>query len=151
VIAAGDTRLRPPGRRRAIAGNWCAAALDDDQLDTPATAPEAAGGPPPAPASPPTSARRPDTTTEGKAHEGSPDRPRPVQPRYGRIGPARVRCGDDEYAGRAIFLIRDLARIYEGTQDHPVGPSIDPAPFPQKAPLPPGPGRRDAVIVPAAT
>ena len=58
---------------------------------------------------------------------------------------------DDQHTGRAVGLIGDLARIYEGTQDHPVGPSIDPAPFPQKAPLPPGPGRRDAVIVPAAT
>ena len=28
--------------------------------------------------------------------------------------------GDDEHAGRAIFLIGDLARIYEGTQDHPL-------------------------------
>jgi hypothetical protein len=26
-------------------------------------------------------------------------------------------------AGRAIFLIRDLAGIYEGSQDHPFGPS----------------------------
>ena len=32
--------------------------------------------------------------------------------------------GDDEHAGRAIFLIGDLARIYEGTQHHPYGPSV---------------------------
>ena len=33
--------------------------------------------------------------------------------------------GDDEHAGRAIFLISDLAHIYEGSQDHPFGPSIN--------------------------
>ena len=58
--------------------------------------------------------------------------------------------GDDEHAGRAIFLIGDLARIYEGTQDHPFGPSINPAPSPQMAPEPPGPDSRDAVMVPAS-
>ena len=30
--------------------------------------------------------------------------------------------GDDQHTDRAIFLISDLARIYEGTQDHPSGP-----------------------------
>jgi hypothetical protein len=44
--------------------------------------------------------------------------------------------GDDEHAGRAIFLIGDLARIYEGAQDHPFGPSINPAPSAQMAPEP---------------
>jgi hypothetical protein len=58
--------------------------------------------------------------------------------------------GDDEHAGRAIFLIGDLARIYEGTQDHPFGPAINPAPVPQTAPEPPGPDSRDAVIIPAS-
>jgi hypothetical protein len=58
--------------------------------------------------------------------------------------------GDDEHAGRAIFLIGDLARIYEGTQDHPVGPSINQAPSPQTAPEPPSPASRDAVIIPAS-
>ncbi len=44
-------------RRRAAAGNWCAAAaLNDNQLDTSATVPAPATAPPPAPASPPTSA-----------------------------------------------------------------------------------------------
>jgi len=33
--------------------------------------------------------------------------------------------GDDEHAGRAIFLIRDLAHIYEGSQDHPFGPTVN--------------------------
>ncbi len=58
--------------------------------------------------------------------------------------------GDHEHAGRAIFLISDLARIYEGTQDHPSGPTINPAPFPQTAPDPAGQDNRDAVIVPAS-
>ena len=58
--------------------------------------------------------------------------------------------GDDAHAGRAIFLIGDLARIYEGAQDHPFGPSINPAPSAQMAPEPPGPDLRDAVTVPAS-
>jgi hypothetical protein len=37
--------------------------------------------------------------------------------------------GDDEHAGRAGFLIRDLAHIYEGSQDHPFGPSINQPPL----------------------
>jgi hypothetical protein len=48
-----------------------------------------------------------------------------------RYGYAR---GDDEHAGRAIFLIRDLASIYEGSQDHPFGPTINqPPPEPASA------------------
>jgi hypothetical protein len=58
--------------------------------------------------------------------------------------------GDDEHAGRAIFLISDLARIYEGSQDHPFEPSINQAPSPSAPPEPPGPDRRSAVIVPAS-
>jgi hypothetical protein len=57
--------------------------------------------------------------------------------------------GDHEHAGRAIFLIGDRARIYEGTQDHPVGPSVNPAPTPPPPGLS-GPDSRDAVIVPAS-
>jgi hypothetical protein len=56
---------------------------------------------------------------------------------------------DDLHAGRAIELIGDLARIYEGTQDAPPGgyvvvPSSQPA-----TPRPPGPPGQDAVIVSA--
>ena len=47
--------------------------------------------------------------------------------------------GDDQHAGRAIFLIGDLARIYEGSQDHPFGPSTTPAPSAPTAPEPLGP------------
>jgi hypothetical protein len=48
--------------------------------------------------------------------------------------------GDDEHAGRAIFLIRDLASIYEGSQDHPFGPTINQPP--------PEPASPDTVPVP---
>jgi hypothetical protein len=58
--------------------------------------------------------------------------------------------GDDQHAGRAIFLIGDLARIYEGTQAHPFGPSLNPAPAPQLAPEPSAQDEPDAVIVPAS-
>ena len=47
--------------------------------------------------------------------------------------------GDDLHAGRAIFLIGDLARIYEGSQDHPYGPAITQAPYLPASPEPPGP------------
>ena len=58
--------------------------------------------------------------------------------------------GDDEHAGRAIVLIGDLARSCEGTQDHPSGPAVNPAPFPPTAPEPSGQDSDDAVIVPAS-
>ncbi len=45
---------------------------------------------------------------------------------------------DDQHADRAIGLLGDLARIYEGTQDHPYGPTINQTPSPPP-PEPPGP------------
>ncbi len=54
--------------------------------------------------------------------------------------------GDDEHAGRAIFLISDLAHIYEGSQDHPFGPSINEIP-PQTEPAPPA--SQEAALAPA--
>ena len=53
--------------------------------------------------------------------------------------------GDDEHAGRAIFLIRDLASIYEGSQDHPFGPTIN---QPPPEPASPTPAIPDTVSVP---
>jgi hypothetical protein len=44
--------------------------------------------------------------------------------------------GDDEHVGRAGFLIGDLARIYEGSQDRPFGSSTT---EPSYLPAPPGP------------
>jgi len=55
--------------------------------------------------------------------------------------------GDNEHAGRAILLLGDLARIYEGSQDHPFGPYTGAIP-PRPEPVPPEPAIRDAVTVP---
>ena len=55
--------------------------------------------------------------------------------------------GDDDHAGRAIFLIRDLAHIYEGSQDHPFGPTVN-QPSPQAESAPPAPATYNAVPVP---
>jgi hypothetical protein len=49
-------------------------------------------------------------------------------------------AGDDKHVGRAIFLIRDLASIYEGSQDHPFGPTINRPP--------PEPATQNTVPVP---
>ena len=57
---------------------------------------------------------------------------------------------DDLHAGRAIFLIGDLARIYEGSQDHPDGPAITPAPYLPVPPEPPAPDPEPGPSVPAA-
>ncbi len=46
---------------------------------------------------------------------------------------------DDQHAGRALFLIGDLARSYEGSQDHPYGPAVTQAPHLPAPPGPPGP------------
>ena len=51
---------------------------------------------------------------------------------------------------RPSALIRDLARIYEGTLDYPYGRSSRQAPSPPTAPEPSGPDGRDAVIVSAS-
>ena len=55
--------------------------------------------------------------------------------------------GDNEHTGRAILFLGDLARIYEGSQDHPFGPYTGEIP-PRPEPVPPEPAIRDAVTVP---
>jgi hypothetical protein len=50
--------------------------------------------------------------------------------------------GDDQHADRAIALIGDLARIWEGTQDHPVG--AHPVTVPSSLPAHPGPSSQAA-------
>ncbi len=52
---------------------------------------------------------------------------------------------DDLHAGRAISLIGDLARIYEGTRDHPA--TACPVTMPPSSPAYPGPSRHDAVTL----
>ncbi len=56
--------------------------------------------------------------------------------------------GDDEHTARAIVLISDLTHIYEGSLDHPFGPSIGeiPARTEQRAP---GPASQDTVLIAA--
>ncbi len=56
--------------------------------------------------------------------------------------------GDDEHAGRAIFLIGDLARSCEGSQDHAVGPSSSQAPAPSAPIEPPVPEPEPGPSVP---
>ena len=54
---------------------------------------------------------------------------------------------DTEHATRAILLISDLAHIYEGSQEHPSGPTVN-QPAPQAEPAPPTPATRNTVPVP---
>ena len=56
--------------------------------------------------------------------------------------------GDTEHTARAILLIHDLARVYEGTLNHAFGPYINQAPPPPTPIEPSGPDSRNAVIVP---
>ena len=127
--APGRTRFEraaaTAARKRAIAGDWCAAAaLDDDLLDIPGYRPrygwKPATGTGVAPDIRPPAA----TTAGGKAHDSDHriglDLFNDVLDVLDRHGFAR---GDDQHAGRAIVLIGDLARIYEGSQDHPLRPS----------------------------
>ena len=132
-------------RRRAIAGNWCAAAaLDDDQLDVPGY--------------------RPRHGWKPAAGTGTAPGIRPVRHHHRGGGPVAAddrmnldfilqfldvleRHGyhyhDDQHTGRAVGLLGDLARIYEGTQETPAATNraeMPPAPQPETAP--PGPRRR---------
>jgi len=53
--------------------------------------------------------------------------------------------GDELHADRAIGLIGDLARIYEGTQDHPA--TACPRTVPPSPPASPGPSRHDGITL----
>jgi len=59
------------------------------------------------------------------------------------------RRSDSEHTGQAIGLIRQVARIYEGTLDAPVGGYVVVPSSPPTAPQPPGPPVPDAVLVSA--
>ena len=48
---------------------------------------------------------------------------------------------DNQHTGQAVGMIRDLARIYEGSLDHPFGPYINEIPPSRAEPAPPEPGR----------
>ena len=80
--APGRTRFErgaaTAARKRAIAGDWCAAAaLDDDLLDTPGYRPRQGWKPATGTGVAP-DIRPPATTAGGKAHDRPPDRPGPV-------------------------------------------------------------------------
>ena len=53
---------------------------------------------------------------------------------------------DDEYTGRTVLLIGDLAHIYEGAQDQPFGPYMNEASpsarAPNRPPRTPSPSRQ---------
>ena len=55
---------------------------------------------------------------------------------------------DVEHTARAIVLISDLAHIYEGSLDHPFGPSIGEIPSRTERPTP-GPASQDTVLMAA--
>jgi hypothetical protein len=56
---------------------------------------------------------------------------------------------DDPHTGRAVGLVGDLARIYEGTQETPAGACLVPAPEPRQAsadpPVPAATSRAEAI------
>jgi hypothetical protein len=135
--------------RRASAGNWSAAAQDDDKLDIPRLPLPAAGArqrnrrrPRHSPASPPPSRKEGHMRDNRITVELFTD----VLDVLHRHGFTR---GDDMHAGRAALLAGDLARIYEGTQDYPyVRRPLHRAPIPP--PLEPaGQDNRDPVILQA--
>jgi hypothetical protein len=56
--------------------------------------------------------------------------------------------GDDQHASRATGLINDLARIWEGAQDYPVGAHLTRMPSSKPAdPGPGGPTAQDGVVL----
>jgi DNA-binding CsgD family transcriptional regulator len=150
--APGRTRFEraaaTTARKRAIAGDWCAAAaLDDDWLDIPGYQPEYGWKP---------------ATGTGTAPDTHPsalpqEKERPIADdqrltwgfiidvldvleRHG------YRRSDSEHTGQAIGLIRHLARIYEGTLDAPAGGYVAGPSSPPTAPQPPGPPGQDVVV-----
>jgi hypothetical protein len=132
-------------RKRAMARDWCAAAaLDDDLLDTPGYRP--CWGWKPATGTGTASDIYPPALQQ--TEERMPDDDRftwgfildvfDVMERHG------YRPSDNQHTGQALGLIRDVARIYEGTLDAPLdGYVVVPSSRPTEA-QPPGP---PAVIV----
>jgi hypothetical protein len=110
-------------RNRAIAGNWCAAAaLDDDLLDTPGYRPHWGWKPATG------TGTAPDIcppALQQKDERRMPDDERftwgfilevlDVMERHG------YHSSDNQHTGQTLGLIRDMARIYEGTLDAPHG------------------------------
>jgi transcriptional regulator with XRE-family HTH domain len=153
--APGRTRFEraaaTTARKRAISGDWCAAAaLDDDWLDIPGYQPEYGWKP---------------ATGTGTAPDIHPSA-LPQEKERHMVNDERLTWGfilevfdvlerhgyrrsDREHTGQAIGLIRHVARIYEGTLDAPAGGYVVVPSSPPAAPQPPGPPGQDAVIISA--
>jgi hypothetical protein len=154
--ASGRTRFEraaaTAARRRAMAGDWCAAAaLDDDWLDIPGYQPEygwkPAAGTGAAPDIHPSALRQEKERhmADERLTWGFILEVLDVLERHG------YRRSDSEHIGQAIGLIRQVARIYQGTLDAPVGGSVVVPSSPPAAPQPPvPPPGQDAVLVSAA-
>ena len=111
-------------RRRAIRGNWCAgAALDEDELDIPGYRPAhgwrpARGTGIAADIHPAACEQRNGAGRMNDDHRQSWGLIIDVLDVLEKHG---YRRGDDQHTGRAVGLVGDLARIYEGTQEAPAG------------------------------
>jgi hypothetical protein len=153
--APGRTRFEraaaTAARKRAMAGDWCAAAaLDDDWLDIPGYQPEYGWKPATGTGTAP-DIHPPALQQEKDRHMADDERLT-----WGfiiEVLDVLERCGyrrsDSEHTGQAIGLIRHLARIYEGTLDAPAGGYVVVPSSPPTAPKPPGPPGQDVVVVPA--
>jgi hypothetical protein len=145
-----ERRAATLARNRAIAGNWCAAAaLDDDLLETPGYRPHWGWKPATG------TGTAPDICPPAlqQKEERMPDDERftwgfilevlDVMERHG------YHSSDDQHTGRALGLVRDVARIYEGTLDAPRGGYVVVPSSPPTAPQPSSPSGQDATIVSA--
>jgi hypothetical protein len=153
--APGRTRFErgaaTAARKRAMTGDWCAAAaLDDDWLDIPGYQPGYGWKPATGTGTAP-DIHRPALQQEKERHMADDERLTwgfilevvDVMERHG------YRRSDSEHTGQAIGLVRHVARIYEGTLDAPRGGYVVVPSSPPTAPQPPGPPGQDAVIVSA--
>jgi len=153
--APGRTRFEraaaTAARKRAMAGDWCAAAaLDDDWLDIPGYQPEYGWKPATGTGTAPDI--HPSALPQERERHMADDQRLTwgfilevldVLERHG------YRCSDSEHTGQAIRLIRHVARIYEGAQDGLRGGSVVVPSSPPTAPQLPGPPGQDAVIISA--
>jgi transcriptional regulator with XRE-family HTH domain len=138
-------------RKRAMAGDWCAAAaLDDDWLDIPGYQPEYGWKPATGTGTAPDV--HPSALPQEKERHMADDQRLTwgfiievfdVLERHG------YRRSDSEHTGEAIGLIRHVARIYEGTLDAPAGGYVVVPSSPPTALPPPGLPGQDAVVVSA--
>ena len=154
--APGRTRFEraaaTAARKRAMAGDWCAAAaLDDDWLDIPGYQPEYGWKPATGTGTAPDI--HPSALPQDKERHMADDERLTwgfileVLDLLERHG---YRRSDSEHTSQAVGLIRYVARIYEGTLDAPAGGHVVVPSSPPTAPQPPGPAGTDDVIVSAA-